>query len=149
MREIYEANQVIEELGKRYFHETIFAKVKITGRESENPEWKYYNTNIEYKGYKCHPLKLPVSLIDYPHNENWLEEYIHIGDEYIMSLYNVHHQQLMNIQIMMIHYNLTKLEHISPWDRSFDDYTFDYAYGTNFEQEKYGRKSILPRWKTK
>jgi hypothetical protein len=50
-----------------------------------------------------------------------------------MSFYKMYHQQVMPLQLLMIHYNITKKEWISPLDWYYNE--FEDAIPFVFEEE--------------
>jgi len=120
MTKIYEAEQVINELRRRDYYETIFAKVKVTLKEYD----KFIKLNIPGPGFVI------PRLWEY---RDRTHELIHVGEEYIVSICNTYHQQNMNMKLIMIHHNVTRNENIVRYLNEDKDYWLK----KDFEDDKY------------
>lgn len=102
---IYEADEIIAALRSKDFYETVFGKVKLLDIELDS----YLKLNIP------NTPQFAVPKSDYDNSRLWCKDALHVGDEYIMSFYNMYHQQYMNVVILAICHNVTRNEHIQFW----------------------------------
>jgi hypothetical protein len=99
---VYKAENIYKELSKRWYYESAFFKVKLLSNDADDLKFSFAYKELKDGSYYIKPniwngLCYPEYKCPIPHKTWKGKELIHVGDEYIMSFYKMHHQQVMPI----------------------------------------------------
>lgn len=102
---IYEGDEVVTELASRPYYGNVLARVKFFQDPVYDWDWKWQPVNM--KRYPNVYFHADFSEEGRLHKIDQ-KKFIIIGDEYIVSVHNRFHSQLMMPKISIVHFNCTK-----------------------------------------